>query len=301
MANGSTKERTVAFWEVVNADGQRQDDVDWPDLLARLSLATPAQRRFTTSSRDLYGWIYTLAETDTLVLSIVRERDNLPQRLLVDYTVSDFEMAEGEGVIESSNIAFFNPGNILGMVRGSTSGPTTSALTEWMNGLDLLEYPISIRPLVRADVQRQLADADFGRAIVVRVNSSATDALAEATPRIASLTRMAQQQFGDVIVEMTIRVPQDAGHDAESRAILEEGRRLAVAHPGVGRARLVYRSEETERRAEVDFLADRLSTKVAVEVRDVEGNPVRNVSAVEAIMTAYEEFRPELLRAVGRS
>lgn len=292
--------RTVAFFEIVDPKGGRMTDVDWPDLMARLSKAEPTARRFTSDTRDLIGTVYTHTDADTLLLSTVRDPGELPQRMsFTDGTIEEFEIAAGEGVIETSNVVFFNPGNVVGLIRGSTSAPTTTALEEWINGLRMTESDIEVRPLVRHELLEKLRHAAFGKAVKVRVSTSAADSLRSTSPRIADMTRSARERFGDVMVEMTIQVPRGLGHDEEGAAILQEGLGLAEALPYLKKAQMSYLDNRSHSQ-EVDFLRDRLAMKMLVGVRDTEGNPVRNAAAVDAIMQAYETMSEDVRLAVDR-
>lgn len=296
-----TKGRTVNFYEIVHEDGRRLQDVNWPHLMSDLATASTAARRFRAGFRDVVGTVYTHDETDTLLLSNVRERGDLPQRMsFSDGTIGELEVASGEGIVETSNIAFFNPGNIIAFVLGSTSSPRTTALEDWLNDLKLVHEPIQVRALVRDSVLQKLRQADTGKQIHVQVGTSAIDALSNRAPRISRLTRTAVESFGNVTIEMIIRVPTGDGSEEEGRAILEEGFGLAQAPTGLVKARMKYADHNSERTEMIDFLRDRLTTKVKVQVSDAEGNPVRNSSVVDAMMRSYVELRRDLLLAVGR-
>jgi hypothetical protein len=301
VADRRTKGRTVNFYEVVRADGQRMRDVDWPHLLSELATTPTSARRFRSGFRDVVGSVYTHDETDTLLLSNVRQRGDLPQRMsFSDGTIGELEVASGEGIVETSNVVFFNPGNVIAFVLGSTSAPRTTALEDWLNGLKLIHEPIEIRALVRDSVMQKLRQADTGKLIQVKVGTSAAEALRTRAPRISALTRTARETFGDVTIEMIIRVPQGSRTNDEGRAILEEGFGLAQAPEGLAKAKIKYSEQDSGRTEEIDFLRDRLTTKVKVQVSDAQGNPVRNSSVVDAIMRSYGELRGDLLAAVRR-
>src|SRR6266545_4962444 len=300
MAPKRPKMRTVAFYEVVGQDGARMEGVGWGELLGNLGTAPLVARRFQSAIRDLVGSVYTHRETDTLLLSSVRDVGELPQRLsFTDGTIEEFEVAAGEGVIETSNAVFY-PRNVVGLMRGSTSAPTTTALEDWVNGLRLLTTEVEIRPLVRHSALTKLRNTQEARSIRIKVNSSAADALESTAPRLASMTREARRRFGDVIVEMIIQVPRGGTHDREGSAILAEGLGLVEARPYLAKAQMRYLDPYLEKVQQIDFLRDRLATKMAVELRDEGGRPVRNSSAVDAIMEAYAKLRDELALAVGQ-
>jgi hypothetical protein len=294
--------KTVRFYEIVGPEHQRLDDMEWPGMLSDLAQTEFVRRAIEVRGDELLGTTYTASEeTEILLLSRGRDSDDLPDLLNRENgDLAQLEVAENQGLVETSHIGFFNPGNIVGVMR-TTASPSSNALEDWLNGMGYFETKVRAAPLSRVNVNMKLRDVEQARSIRVRMNTSAAGAISNVAPRLSSTVARLNEEFGSVMVEMRIYIPQDQGFEEESAAILEEAQGLAtVPASDVSVVEMAYRSIEKQRKDAVDFVKDELAEQVLVQLRDVDGEPVKNRSAADAIVRAYEHLRLELVAAVER-
>jgi hypothetical protein len=135
------RERTVAFYEIVEAKADEQprlDQMEWAEFLATLS-RTKLGRRIVEADATLIGQAVTYEEEDHLLLH--RAKDPGEWLSLLHWDTGEWrelEMRAAEGYLETSVICFLPFGNLVGMMRGSTSAPSHKALETWLRGLKRL-------------------------------------------------------------------------------------------------------------------------------------------------------------------
>lgn len=294
--------KIVRFYEIVGREHERLEDMDWPALLAQVARTPFSGRAIEVRGDELLGTTYTASKDyEILLLSRGRDSDDLPDLLNRENgDLAQLEVAENQGLVETSHIAFFNPGNIIGVIR-TTGSPSTNGLEDWLNGMGFFDAGLRAAPLSRVNIDLKLRDVEQARGIRVRMNTSAAGAISNTAPRLSGVVERLNENFGPVMVEMRIYIPQDQGFEDESAIIRAEAEGLAnVSAADVSVVELAYRSVEKQRKDAVDFVKDELAEKVMVQLRDVDGEPVKNRSAADAIMRAYEHLRLELVAAVDR-
>ena len=305
--------RTVRFFEVVDRKSglPLEHDLPWSDALAALSRGdiSPGDRTVKFAGEDHHGGPWQMSGLpDMLLFSKIREDYDLPD--VFDRTSGALEalqIAETQGIAETTHVGFF-PSNIVGMIRTNTT-PGAGSLEAWVNGMHLFDgtEPVLVQPLSRVAVTARVADVEQARGISVRMRTTAAQAIADRAPRLADITERLNQQFGSVMVEMRIYIPQDQGHVEESTAIMDEAEGLlaltadGAAVEGLQAAHLTYLSREKEVADDINILKDKLAERVEVEVIDEEGRSTRRESAAQAMQHAYNRLEDDLQAAVGRS
>lgn len=308
----TARARTVRFFEIVDtkSGAPLADDLPWRETLEALGRADvqPEERTLSIGGEDHHGGPWLMSTLPPMLLfSKIREDFELPDVFdRRDGTLEAIRIAEEQGIAETTHVGFF-PRNILATIRTNTT-PGAGSLERWINNMHLFDglRPVSVLPLSRVDATRRIEDVEQARGVKVRMRSTAASALADRAPRLADTVEHLRQQFGSVMVEMRIYIPQDQGYTEESDTILTEARGLLAltgdgnAVDGLQAAQLFYRSRERERADDINMLKDKLAEEVFVEVSDAEGRSTRRESAARAMQIAYSHLEGDLLAAVSR-
>jgi hypothetical protein len=312
MATTRSQTRTVRFFEIVERKTglPLEAELDWDptlDALGRSDVSVD-DRTIDIAGEDHHGGPWVLSGYPSMLLfSKIRDDFELPELFdRANGQLEALEIAETKGVAETTHIGFF-PQNIVGMIRTNTT-PGAGNLERWINNMNLFDNlpAIDVQPLSRVAVTQRVADVEQARGIKIRMRTTAAQSIAGRAPRLADAVQHLQQQFGSVMVEMRIYIPQDQGYTEESSTIMEEANGLLAltadgeALDGVQAASLTYRSREKERADEINMFKDKLAEEVLVEVMDSEGRATRRASASLAMQTAYNHLRDDLQAAIDR-
>lgn len=311
MAN-HTQSRTVRFFEIIEQKTglPLEHAFDWDPTLVALGKAdvAVADRTVKIAGEDHHGGPWVLSGHPSMLLfSKIREDFELPE--LFDRSSGDLsalQIAESQGVAETTHVGFF-PQNIVAMMRTNTT-PGAGNLERWINSMHLFDNQpnVEVIPLSRVSVTQRVADVEQARGIKVRMRTTAAQSIAGSAPRLADAVSYLEQKFGPVMVEMRIYIPQDQGYSDASGTIMEEANGLlaltADGEPidGVQAASLTYRSREKEKADEINMLKDKLAEQVFVEVVDAEGRSTRRASAALAMQAAYTRLEDDLQAAINR-
>lgn len=303
--------RTVRFYEVVDhrTTLPLPHVLPWDNALQELthSSLSPLDRTVDIGGEDHHGggWMGT---PNMLLLSKIRDDFDVPE--VFDRTLGTLEalqLAESQGVAETTHISFFE-GNIVGMIR-TTASPGATSLASWLNGMELFSgvERLDVIPLSRVSVQGKVADIDRVNGVKIRARSTAAQALAEnGAPRLAEAIDRLTDQFGPVTVEMRVYVTRDQPAVDVRGTIMEEASGLirltqdGHAVEGLEAATLSYQSLERERTEELNMLNDKFAERVDIEVVDSQGKVTRRESAARAMQRAYDHLRTDLIRAIDR-
>lgn len=306
------KARTVRFFEIVDTrtGDPLADDLDWRPTLEALGRAdvTTGERTLSIGGEDHHGGPWLMSGLPPMLLfSKIRDDFELPDVFdRRDGSLEAIQIAEQQGIAETTHVGFF-PLNIVAMIRTNTT-PGAGNLERWINNMHLFDElrPIEVQPLSRVDATRRIQDVEQARGVKIRMRTTAAASIADRAPRLADTVQHLQEQFGPVMVEMRIYIPQDQGYTTESDTILEEARGLFAltaegrAVDGLQAAQLFYRSRERERADDINMLKDKLAEEVFVEVLDGEGKSTRRESAARAMDLAYAHLKDDLIAAIGR-
>jgi hypothetical protein len=114
--------------------------------------------------------------------------------------------------------------------------------------------------------------------------------------------RRASEDYGDINVTMIISVPRGNARQEDRERLLGDIRELADIMPEAAeraRAALVYHDPSgPEHSRLVELVEHNITAKRRVAALDKEGNSIRIMSAVHAILEAADEHETELRTAV---
>jgi hypothetical protein len=301
------KERTVAFFEVVAARGAAQERVEqlpWEETLAALAQRRDVVERTFESDSVFVGNTTTVEEEDHLLLHRVKSPGEWLS--VLNWNTGEWRELESrasEGYLDTSVICFLPYGNVIGLMQGSGSAPTHRSLETWLNGLKFFpDMPLVVRPVMsRAEVEK-LKKASGASKIEIRIGSSRTSALGDKSGRLASFLHRASLEYGDVDVTVIISVPRGKAHDLDRELLLADLRDLEEVVPQAAeraRAKLVYAEEHgPEYSRLVELIEHHITAKRRVAAVNEEGESIRILSGVDAILEASAEHEEELRLAV---
>ncbi|MEU4834108.1 hypothetical protein [Streptosporangium sp. NPDC023615] len=302
MTVKNDKERTVAFFEIVSKDNQRMKQLPWARLLGKMSCAPIKDRTHTGLKRTLVGQVVTYQETDHLLLGKVKDADEwIEQVNFDDGSIEQFDQAENRGLLETSVVCFLSYGNVLGMIRGSTSAPGCSALEEWINGLELVEDPLKVRAIVSKGAMDKIKRADGARLMELRVGASKAAAVADSGKRLGRTINALRQEYGDARITITVEVSKENAYRSARHELLDDVMELAEMTDVAERAtaKLTYWDQSEDEKAEhVNLMKEHITAKKRIPSRDETGQLIRNSSAVAAIMGVAADHERELRLAV---
>jgi hypothetical protein len=311
MTTKATQTRTVRFYEVVDHKSALPLPhlLPWDKSLEHLADGSlkPLDRTVKIAGEDHHGGAW-MGTPNMLLLSKIREDYDVPEVFdRANGTLEALQLAESQGVAETSHISFFE-GNIVGMIR-STASPGATSLSNWLNGMKLFDGvdKLDVIPLSRVSVQAKVADIERVNGVKIRARSTAAQALADnGAPRLAETIDRLTDQFGPITVEMRVYVTRDQPAVDVRGTIMEEATGLIAltqdghAVAGLEAASLSYQSRERERTEELNMLNDKFAERVEIEVVDSQGKVTRRESAAKAMQLAFNHLRDDLIRAIDR-
>lgn len=300
------RERTISFYEIVRSTSGEQvrvPQVDWDSVLASVATAPLAAR--TVEKESIFvGSIATVNEQDHLLLH--RAKDATEWLSVIDWSTGEWRELEenaSRGYLDTSAICFLPFGNVIGVMQGSTSAPTHKSLEVWINSLSIFpEARCAIRPVLsKAEIER-LATARGASRVEIKIGSQAMSALRKRTGRLARFLNLASDAYGNISVTMIISIPKGKALDEHREMLLEDLRDIAPVAPAAtdrARAKLVYANMEgPEYTRLVELTEHHITAKRRVSAVDDEGNSIRILSAVDAILEVAAEHEGELRAAV---
>jgi hypothetical protein len=301
------KERTVAFYEIVAAksgDQKRIEQLPWEETLAAIASRRDVSDRTFETDSVFVGNTVTIDMEDHLLLHRVKNPGEWLS--VLNWSTGEWRELESkatEGYLDTSVVCFLSYGNVIGMMQGSTAAPTHKGLETWLNGLKFFpDMPLVVRPVVsRAEVER-LRRASGASKIEIRIGSSKTAALADKSGRLASFLHRASLEYGDVDVTVIISVPRGRAHSEDREKLLADLRDLEQIVPEAAeraRATLVYaEAHGPEYSRLVELVEHNITAKRRVTALNEEGESIRIMSGVGAILGAAAEHEEELRLAV---
>ncbi|MGW6025574.1 hypothetical protein [Streptomyces sp. NPDC055099] len=314
MSSGSKKNaarRTVSFFRVVKElDGTkdivRLPDADWQDFLGKLASRSVIDRTYQGPTRRLIGEVLTVDETYALKLMEPRDENSWLEILRQEEAAEPVNPDSIGELVETTVIVFLDRKNIVGIIRGSTSSPTHTALGEWLENLQLDGQKLFDEPkgLIRAEAaltkgqRKKLRASDGVSETKVRISTSQAEALEHVGSEImADTLKRLRRTYGDIFVTVTLRVPRGKAYDQARRTLKDEAlklQNLTSSAESVSATLVTYDEGSRSHQEEVDFISQRITAKKSVPLTGDDGEPIRNSSAVRAIIAAAEELRVEL-------
>jgi hypothetical protein len=302
--------RTINFFEVVQyvnpSESKRFEHADWQELLKGLRHTELKERVWEGGDKTLIGDI--LFVDDTYHLKLMSVRDESAWIEVYDpaaYSIAELTLGTDNVLVETSIVGFLDFGNVVGIIQGSTAAPTSTALARWINGLKLFGDGVFLetRAMVAHEAQQKIKSADEVTSVSVKMHTNKADALIARQARVGSVLRTVKEEFGDMTVTVTLTASKARGLAEGRQALRTEMDHVFAATEAseVDRAsaKLVYfDADETSRTESVDFIKQRITAKRSVQATDDNGDPIRNASAVHAILDVAQEHATELRRIV---
>ena len=315
QAKRGEAKRTVSFFRVVtqNEAGviERIKDQDWQKILEHVRHLSLEDRTVLGSSRQLIGNVMSVDGELALKLMEPRNENSWLEILKQSRETEglDSEAIDPETIgklVETTIVAFLGSGNIVGMIRGSTASPTFAALAEWLGGLKIGGRGLSLRtgvaivlePALSQAQEEKLRKSDGVSKASVRMSTTKAEILNQiGSVNIARTFKSLRETYGDIVVTITLKVPSGKANDAARLELKREAERLrAVSESAeaVSATLVTYDPESRSHSEEINFVAQRITAQATVPLTGDDGQPIRNDSAVRAILKAGFDLRKEL-------
>ncbi|CAM5741526.1 hypothetical protein SAFG77S_01862 [Streptomyces afghaniensis] len=303
---GHMKERTVGFYEVVvskHGEARRiPDQMDWEGALADLARAPVAARTLQGDS-VLVGTVATYGAQDHLLLH--RVKDPGEWLSVVNWDTGDLrqlEQSAHEGYVDTSVMCFLPFGNIVGIMQGGVSAPSHRALASWLSGIGIFpNTQFEVRPVVAHAEVEQLKTASGASRVEVKIMANKMGSLRERQGGLARSLRAAGEAYGEISVTMILSIPKKKKLKDHRELLLADLAEISDVVTGAerARARLVYTDPGgPEHTRLVELVEHNITAKKRVPATDSDGNSIRIVSAVDAILAAAVENEDALRLAV---
>ncbi|MFB8077465.1 hypothetical protein [Streptomyces sp. NPDC056013] len=300
------KERTIGFYEVVvvkEGEARRIPELmDWDGALADLARA-PVDARSHESDSRIVGTTVTHNMEDHLLLHRVKDAGEWLSVINFDTGhLRELEQSAHEGYLDTSVICFLPFGNVVGIMQGGVSAPSHKALETWLNGIQMFPgSQLQLRPVVAHSEIEKLRTAVGASRVEVKVMANKMGALSERRGGLARTLRAAGEAYGEISVTMIISVPRKKELKEHRELLLADLAEISDVVTGAerARARLVYSDPGgPEQTRLVELVEHNITAKKRVPATDAEGNSIRIVSAVDAILAAAAEHQEALRLAV---
>lgn len=301
------RERTISFYEIVSrgkTGTSRMTHARWSKYLAALEGTPLGERVFEANNRTLIGEV--ISHNGEMHLKLMRVRDEnswigiyRPDAQSVD----DLDVGNS-ALLETSIVCFLSYGNIVGMIQGSNSSPTPTALAEWINGIKLLTDEIEVDALMSAENSRKLNQSAETSRIETRIHTSKADALEAHGSKLSGLLKSIRQEYGPMTVTVILQASKAKAQSEGRKTLRNEARVLLEAADSKdvqsAKAKLVYLDADEEATTEeVNFVKQKITAKRKIATMAEDGSPIRNRSAIDAILSVANEHDDELRRIVG--
>lgn len=302
--------RTVSFFRLVvqQESGQltQMKNQPWQNLLATVASLKVKDRTYEGPTRRLIGEVLTVDGEYALKIMEPRDEHSWLEILKAEEAAADFNPDELGVLVETSIVAFLPKKNLFGIIRGSTSSPTHTAVAEWLDHLKIKGKTLldSQKLALRAEPalsqrQKQLLDSSGGVSKAsVRISTNKAQQLAEVgSEQLAASLRSLKETYGDIFVTITLKVPRGKQYDEARTELKKEAQRLqkvAGDAESVSATLVHYDAEQRARQEDVDFVSQRITTSKGVPLVGEDGSPIRNSSAVRAILSAVHDLQKEL-------
>lgn len=304
------RQRRVNFYEIVQQGSgntnKRMKHVGWTGILRRLEKLPLNQRVVNGKTRTLVGVVLSVDGEPHLKLLRVRDESAwLEVYHKESDSVGDLDLGETGLLVETSIVAFLDYGNVIGLVAGSTTAPTPTAVAEWINGLGFLGSDIKVdtQAMVSHEATAKLKQSNEASRIETKVHTNRADALTRRGAKLGAVLKTINAEYGPMTVTVILQVSK-ARDQHEGRAMLREeaGKVLNAADASEvsrAKAKLMYiDADETTRLEEVDFIKQRITAKQAIPTTSDDGSPIRDTSAVKAILEVAQRFNAEIRKIV---
>ncbi|WP_157780373.1 hypothetical protein [Leifsonia xyli] len=302
--------RTINFYEIVKwvnrSSNERLPHSDWDEILSGLDGVKLSDRIWEGPDRTLIGEVLRVDGQRHLKLMLVRDQDAWLEIYNPDAeSIAELNLGDAEQLLETTIVAFLGFGNVIGLIQGSTSAPTPTAFEEWLNGLELVEENVTLttQPMVSHDAQQLIRRSTELSEMSVKVHTNRAEALDARGSGLAGILRSVRSEYGPMVVTVTLQPGRAKDQVEGRRAVRDEGVIIADAAAAGevqgAKAKLIYIEPDDSRHTEdIDFAKQRITAKRNIPTTSQDGSPIRNESAVRAILQVARENEDEL-RAIA--
>ncbi|GAB2894657.1 hypothetical protein [Streptomyces mayteni] len=316
----ATRKRTAYFFEIVRSHGEhpRMTPQDWSAFLAEVKAKPPVERTIVSGDDRLIGAVDEGTSADHLLLAKIT--GEVPHQFNHGSgTIEALRLATGTDVVHVTTICFLPYGNVIGTLSGGLSAPRVSAITKWLNGVQLPCGEVELRPVIHADARKVLDQMEAVTELTVELEPAAPDsatALRE-TSDFGRMMREIGRQHPGTEVSLTLRVAQRGAKKLDPRRRNQAAAGLRrdvlsfmpdldewVDEEGVvrsvsGRVSVRDPYRQTLVTQPLDFISERITAQVDVPVAYTDGRSVDLRFAVEAVLKAAQDHDGRLREAVG--
>jgi hypothetical protein len=302
------RERTISFYEIVSLDkdgnGSRTKQISWSKHLEKLEKVKLGDRVSTAGPNTLIGEV--ISHNGEMHLKLMKVRDEDSWMGIYNpsaQSVNDLNLGN-DALLETSIICFLGYGNVIGMIRGSTSAPTPGLLAEWINGISLLTSEVDVDPLMSAEAKKKLSVSSETSRVEARIHTSKAEALEARGSKLSGLLKTIRQEYGPMTVTVILQASRAKAQSEGRKTLRKEAGKLedAAAHHEVesAKAKLIYiDADEEATTEEVNFVKQKITAKRKIATTADDGSPIRNRSAIDAILAVAGEHDAELRKIVG--
>jgi hypothetical protein len=300
------RERTVNFYQIKkyrnHSVNEKIAHSDWNTILGALETLPLGDRVYGGPTRTLIGEVLRVEGSLHLKLMLVRDQDAwLDVYDPTAQSITDLDLGASGQLLETSIIAFMPYGNVIGLIQGSTTAPTPTAFTEWLNGLNILTNAgqLETEVMVSHEAQELIRQSSEASQIEVKMHTNKADALESKGSRLSEILRTVNREWGPMTVTIILSASR-AKDQSEGRALLRsEAEKIfdATEDNAVAgaKAKLLYiDADDKTRSEEVDFAKQKITAKKKIATTGEDGSPIRNSSAVKAILEVAAAYEDEL-------
>lgn len=302
----SPKTKTVYFFEPVMLDQrdvpQRIEPEFWDFVHKRLALLGEEELRAEFLGRKFLGaarYESTVGQ-DYIYIGRMRPGADWPD---VTDDAGEIDTLASTGfnlsLVEPSYLVGVSGTNYVAFVR-SSAGPSTTAITTWLNlmlGLEATETRLELRPYVRKDQLDRLARAQTATKLHLKIDP---DVMTGSSPTddVGKALKAAQNAgAGAVSVDLTISFGRATPTDGAGEELIDEVRKVLTGSARVpfkkAVANVVLEDENGELiRDTIDFTRDRITVQQTVGA-DENAEPTPRV-VIAALNEAISEFRSSI-------
>ena len=313
MTSSGQAKRTVTFFRLIaEKDGAptRFPDQNWQRLLGHVAAMPLLARTYRGPDRRLIGEVLIVDGDYALKVMEPRDENSWLEILNRSGAAQPYDETDLGTLVETSVVAFLPEKNLFGIIRGSTSSPTHSSVATWLDHLEIngkrlvadKDVNLAAEPALSHRQRQQLNASDGVAAATMRISTSKADELTSAGSKIiGDALKSLKQEYGDIVVTMTLKVPRGKANDAARKTLKAETQKwesVSGSADAVKATLVHYDAEERAHQEDVNFVAQRIAIQRGVPLVDVAGEPIRNASAVRAILSAAHDMASDL-RTVG--
>lgn len=248
-------------------------------------------RYHDSDGKTLGCWIDSVTPPCKIRLGVIRRTD-LPQ-LESKGELSPLEIAESEGLAETTHIVFFE-NNIVGCDY-NFYGPRISRLPYYLSDKAIRIAPehIEFDPILQKDVYREFKKFKRLTLLELRVRSSFVDTIAQYNDSLAAALDASYRAGETDDVQLTLH-PSSTNREGLSAFLLSSLKALSGNPRMKDEAdRFIIKGyrEDRDTLQELNLLSDKLIVKRSIQKLNTRSRGLNSNAAFKAIISAYEELK----------